>query len=125
MQNDNSSKQRQMLLWILGACSCWTALQFSWTSLISRYIPALSRCHLSHSGPAPRCQQHHLSRRQKSERTHLENLLLRTFSRTAFSSRRAETGNDSWPGKKKQKTAPTSCCISSSWSCCGASSIEG
>lgn len=60
---------------------CGTAFQLEWISSISRYIPALSRCHLSHSGPARRCQQHHLSGRQKSERTHLENLLLRTFSR--------------------------------------------
>lgn len=64
-----------------------------WTPLISGHLPALSHCHLFHSGPAPRRQQHHLSPRQKSERTHLENLLLCTFSRSTFTSQRAETGN--------------------------------
>lgn len=92
----------RFLLRVSGVCTCWTELHFWWNSLISRYIPALSRCHLSHSGPAPRCQQHHLSPRQKSERTHLENLPLRTFSRAAFTSQRAETGSSSWPGEGKK-----------------------
>lgn len=82
-------------------------LGLPWTPLISGHLPALSHCHLFHSGPAPRRQQRHLSPRQKSQRTHLENLLLCTFSRSTFTPQRAE------PGKRAlARSGP--CCRSTS-----------